>query len=151
MRARRHLVLALVLLAAVAGCGDSAETSTAGSEPAADAAAPLSAETPRQAVLAWWDRVQANDPESARGFYLEPPALPDLAGQLNYLGSAIDGEMRVLSVGRKNGTTLVRATWTPPGGRPRRVTLRLRREAGDWKLLDARFLDAMVARLRQEE
>lgn len=150
MRALRHPLLALALLVAIAGCGDSARTSTAGSPPAADAAAAPEAETPRQAVLVWWDHVQANDPESARGFYLDPPALPDLAGQFNYLGSAIEGRMKVLSVGRKHGTTRVRATWAPPGGKPRRVTLRLRREAGDWKLLDARFLDAMVARLRQE-
>ncbi len=145
-----HLLLALVLVVAIAGCGDSARTSTAGSPPAADSRAVPAAETPRQAVLAWWGYVQANDPESALAFYLNPPALPDLAGQFNFLGSAIEGEMKVLSVGRKNGTTLVQATWTPPEGKPRRLTLRLRREAGGWKLLDARFLDEMVARLRRE-
>lgn len=145
-----HLLLALVLLVAIAGCGDSARTSTAGSSPTADSATVPAAETPRQAVLAWWDYVQANEPESARGFFLDPPALPDLAGQFNFLGSAIEGEMKVPSVGRKNGTTRVRATWTPPGDKPRRVTLRLRREGGEWKLLDARFLDEMVASLRRE-
>lgn len=142
-----NLLLALVLAVAVAGCGDSARTSTAGVPSEAN---PAPAETPRQAVLAWWDHVQANDPERARGFYLDPPALPDLAGQFNFLGSAIDGEMKVLAVGRKNGTMRVRATWTPPGGKPRRVTLRLRREGGGWKLLDARFLDEIVARLRRD-
>lgn len=147
----RRLLVTLAVVVGLAGCGAEAEPQPPAGQPqAAEPTRAASASTPRQAVLGWWRYVRAKDPQSARAFYADPPALPDLAGQFNFLGERLGGEIEVLSSAGKRGITRVRALWSPPSGKPRKVTLRLREEGGTWKLLDARFLDEMVARLQRE-
>ena len=107
--------------------------------------------TPERALLEWWRDVQVNDPEHARGLYAEPPTLPNLAGQFNYVAGRLDGSVKVLASEPKGDRVAVRVRWRKPGGEQRRVTMRLTERGGEWKLLDARFLDEMVAEMQAEE
>lgn len=155
--------MVLSLAAIAVGCGgDSGTTRTEGpsktgkpAPPKADVTLVQIKQSPREApertVLEWWRDVQINDPEHARQLYLEPPALPDLAGQFNFVGNRLDGSVEVLSTEEAEGQARVRVRWETPQGNDRRVVLRLEEGDGSWKLLDARFLDEMVAELQQDE
>ena len=155
-------ILALVL----AGCGatsaDNTTTTAAAakgkqSEPAPPqakvtiseqqiaASEPGSAE---EAVLEWWRAVQVNDPEAALDFYLEPPALADLAGQFNLVSPELGGSVEVVSVDEEGDPAVAKVRWEQPNGEARVVTLRLQQDGGTWKLVDTRFLDEMVVELQ---
>lgn len=164
---KRWCVLLVVLSLAViaVGCGGDSGTTRTANEPAKTGkpTAPPKADVtlvqirqspqgePERTVLEWWRDAQINDPEHARQLYLEPPDLPDLAGQFNFVGERLDGSVKVLSSEEEEGKALVRVRWATPQGEDRQVVLRLGEEDGSWKLLDARFLDEMVAQLQQDD
>ncbi|HET9198531.1 MAG TPA: hypothetical protein VFN92_09805 [Solirubrobacterales bacterium] len=161
MRGLRHgcvLLAALVALLA-AGCGGSGSTATGGTsaEPVSEGGVTVAqiekypAGSPQRTVLEWWRDLQLNDPEHARTLYLEPPPLPDLAGQFNYVAGDFDGQVTLLSSEEEEGATTVLVRWAPMPGEARREPLRLGRDGNVWKLAEARFIDLEVARLRQEE
>lgn len=159
------LLAVLALAGIAAGCGgDSGATRTANGpaktgKPAAPPKADVTLvqirqspqEAPERTVLEWWRDAQINDPEHARQLYVEPPPLPDLAGQFNFVGNRLDGSMKVLSSEEAEGMARVRLRWETPQGKDREVELRLGEEDGSWKLLDARFLDEMVAQVQQDD
>lgn len=163
---RRWCVLLAVLsLAGIAvGCGGGSDTTqTTTGATGADKPAPAEADVseaqirrapkngPERTVLEWWRDVQVNDPEHARRLYVEPPRLPDLAGQFNFVGDRMDGSVKVISSEEAGRQARVGVRWETPQGRDRRIVLRLGNENGSWKLLDARFLDEMVAQLQRDD
>ncbi len=159
-RAGRGGRLALTVVAlsvlGLAGCGGSDRTDGgASAEPAVTVAvSQIGAEpagTPQRTVLHWWRDVQLNDPEHARGLYLAPPALPSLAGQFNFVAGELAGSVEVVAVERRGERAVVRVRWEPAPGQERRATLRLGEDGGGWKLLDARFLDQLVADKQRAE
>lgn len=99
-------------------------------------------------VLEWWRDVQVNDPEHALGLYVDPPTLPNLAGQFNLVADRLNGAVRVVAVEQKGDRTVARVRWSRPNGDARNVTLRLEEVDGAWRLLDTRFLDEMVEDLQ---
>jgi hypothetical protein len=161
MPLRRLILLAAaaVLLLAAAGCADRETTSNEGTtaEPVLKADVSKSqistypAGSAERTVLGWWRDVQLNDPEPARQYYAEPPTLPDLAGQFNYVQGQLAGKVKVSSVEEKKGKALVRVEWSQPEGATQEVTLRLSKKGSGWVLLDTRFLDEIVAKLQREE
>lgn len=149
------LPLVALVLVGMAGCGDGSADNGGGEEigvgvvPAQVESAP--AGTPQRTVLEWWRYVQVNDPEQARRLYLAPPTLPNLAGQFNFVAGRLDGTVRIASVEQRGDRASVHVRWRPENGKARRVTLRLGDDGAAWKLLDTRFLDAMVAELQRAE
>jgi hypothetical protein len=156
-----------ILAFALAGCGGGADTSTStevaapANEKQADPASKqakamvsekqISAAKPGSAertVLEWWREVQANDPEQALALYLNPPALPDLAGQFNLVSPHLLGAVKVVSVDAESDPAVAKVRWKQPNGDVRVVSLRLKQDGGAWKLVDTRFLDEMVVELQ---
>lgn len=161
MRFARHkpLFCLATIAVVVTGCGGSSSTpsTTTGqeeqpgqtvSEAQISRAAPAS---PERTVLAWWRDVQLNDPEDARDLYLTPPTLPNLAGQFNFVAGELAGTVKVVSTERRDKGVVARVKWKRPDGGTELVTLRLREEGGEWKLLDTRFLDEMVTQMQKAE
>jgi len=157
----RPLALVLTLLVAgslLAGCGrsESLITDTTGDESrppttiTEERIERLSSREPERTVLEWWRAVQLNEPKEAIGLYLEPPRFPDLAGQFNYVAGELAGTVAVVAVEREGARAKVKVRWRQPGGKRTVETLRLQEADGAWKLRDARFLDAIVARLQRE-
>jgi hypothetical protein len=99
-------------------------------------------------VLEWWRDVQVNDPEHALGLYVDPPTLPNLAGQFNFVAGRLNGAAKVVAVEQQGDRTVARVRWSQPNGDARNVTLRLEEIDGAWRLLDTRFLDEMVEDLQ---
>lgn len=154
-------LLALLAFAAlVQGCGGDS-TSTAPSSGAAttqpDLAAAVSeaeidrykAGTAQRTGLEWWRAVQLNEPEFARSLYAEPPALPDLAGQFNFVTGQLAGTVKVASVKPRGNQAVVAIDWDKPGVPPRQVTLRMERQDGEWKIVSTLFLDLIVQEMQQ--
>lgn len=171
MRNRRYIVALgiLVMALAGAGCGGDEESTTATSTSIAPAKQRSQEQTSREAeqavseaqisrssrgspertVLEWWRDVQVNDPEHAVRLYADPPTLPNLAGQFNFVAGRLAGSVEIVSVESEGNRAVVRVRWSRPRGEVRRVRLRLERDGGAWKLSDARFLDEMVAELQE--
>jgi hypothetical protein len=150
--------LLLVALLLLGGCGGGSNDSSGGGDVTSAPAevsekqiAKVRAGTPQRTVLEWWRDVQHNDPEHARNLYATPPPLPDLAGQFNFVAGWLDGSVEIVAAKRKGEQTVVTARWVADRGEPRQVTLRLAEDGGEWKLLHARFLDAMVAERQSAE
>jgi hypothetical protein len=108
--------------------------------------------SPEQTVLEWWMDVQINDPEAARDLYLEPPALPDLAGQFNVIEGKLDGTVKIVDTAEgEGGTASVKAGWTMPSGKTKVVELGLEEDGGEWKLSSIPFVNEMVEQLLEAE
>jgi hypothetical protein len=164
---RLYRCLVLLALAALvvlgAGCGgasSSTSTSAASSGAAGEAegAAVSEAEidrykegTTQHTALEWWRTVQLNEPELARTLYAEPPSLPNLAGQFNYVVGQLDGSVKVASVKTKGNQAVVAINWKKPGAAPRKVTLQMERKNGEWKIASTLFLDLIVQKLQRAE
>lgn len=163
-------VLAMAMALALAGCGGgddgtaAAPTSAAAEgrgasdgqrpRPAAITLAQVRrapAGTPRRTVLEWWRDVQLNEPARARSLYVDPPTYPDLAGQFNFVAGWLDGSVRIAETQMEGDVAVLSVRWRRPDGEARTVTMRLEEEGGRWKLLDARFLDEMVAARQRAE
>lgn len=140
--------------AALLGCGArGASTLPTDSVPAAPMVAEPGSEkpgSPQYAALRWWQAVQLDKPERALALYAKQPSLPDLAGQLNVLGDALDGVPKVERMKREGSHAVLVIDWTKRKQRPRsiRVQLRMVRADGEWKLADNRLLNVL---LQQEE
>ncbi len=173
MRKRVPAPILLLAFAALvmAGCGKNEDPVTTGAAPARSpetkrkpdrsqprasltvtkaqiaAASPGTAE---RTVLEWWRDVQINDPEHARDLYIEPPTLPNLAGQFNFVAGLLKGSIEVVSATQEGNRAVAEVRWTRPGGAERDVTLRLEEVDGEWALLDTRFLDEMVEDLQAD-
>jgi hypothetical protein len=161
---RSLAILALAALVAVAtGCGSSASTtptatpsSTATAEPEGAVVSPIEIEqyeegTAQHTALEWWRAVQLNEPELARNLYAEPPSLPNLAGQFNYVAGQLDGSVKIASVKTKGNQAVVAIEWKKPGAAPREVTLQMERKNGEWKIASTLFLDLIVQKLQSAE
>jgi hypothetical protein len=166
---RLYRCFALLALAALvvlgAGCGGaSSSTSTAttaaagGASGEAEGAAVSEAEidrykegTAQHTALEWWRTVQQNEPELARTLYAEPPSLPNIAGQFNYVIGQLDGTIKVASVKTKGNQAVVAIRWKKPGMAPRQVTLQMERKSGEWKIASTLFLDLIVQKLQRAE
>ncbi len=163
------MVGAVALLIALPGCGGSTTdtvTTTAAPATSAPAAAPESGSgpttstgsaekypegSPQHTVLAWWSAVQANDPEAAIPLYVEPPTLPDLAGQFNYVEGQLAGTVKVTSAKKKGTVTTVGLLWTKPGGETAREAIETEEVGGESKILNTLFLDEIVKELQAKE
>jgi hypothetical protein len=170
-RLTRFLLGAIALPALLlTGCGDSS------SEPAATGATGGKAEqvpaetaeqepgvtqaqideakagSPEKTVLEWWGDIQANDPEAALPLYLEPPSLPDLAGQFNLVSKKLAGKVKiVVSAEQEDGSSIVKARWTKPSGKTELVELRLGKDGETWKIVEDRFVNELVEQIQEEE
>ena len=157
------LALAALVVVGVGGCGgasSSTSTSTASSSASGEAegGAVSAAEidrykegTAQHTALEWWRTVQLNEPELARTLYAEPPSLPNLAGQFNYVVGQLDGSVKVASVKTKGNQAVVALKWKKPGAAPREVTLQMERKNGEWKIASTLFLDLIVQKLQRAE
>ncbi len=162
---RLYRCLVLVALAALVvvgvGCGGastSTSTATSSASGEAEGAAVSEAEidrykegTAQHTALEWWRTVQLNEAELARTLYAEPPSLPNLAGQFNYVVGQLDGSVKVASVKTKGNQAVVAINWKKPGAAPREVTLQMERKNGEWKIATTLFLDLIVQKLQRAE
>lgn len=168
-RTRAQALLLAILALTLAGCGGATgDISTgpagAGAPVSGQQSPPASKQPPgtvsekqisatepgsaERTVLEWWRQVQLNDPEQALGLYLQPPALPDLAGQFNLVSPHLRGSVGVLTV-EEGDPAVAKVRWKQRNGEVRVVTLRLKEDSGGaWKLVDSRFLDEMVVELQ---
>ncbi len=154
-------VLALVALLLAQGCGDddsstgSTETQTSKSNlslPVSNAQVQrYEAGSPQRTTLEWWRAVQLNDPELARMLYTDPPTLPNLAGQFNFVAGQLDGTVKIASVKKNGKQAAVAIGWKKPKAPPRRVTIQVEREDGSWKIAPVRFLELLVQQMQKEE
>jgi hypothetical protein len=160
---RLYRCLALLALAALfsaaQGCGSSNDSTTPESDASTTQLDPSDAiseaeieryETgaPQQVALQWWRAVQLNEAELARTLYAEPPSLPDLAGQFNFVAGQLVGPVEIASVKRKGDQAIVAIDWDKPGAPPRQVTLQMEHRHGEWKIVSTLFLDLIVQRLQ---
>jgi outer membrane murein-binding lipoprotein Lpp len=169
--------LTLFLLGAIAlpalllaGCGDSASepaatgasggkakqapAETAKQEPGVTEAEieEAKAGSPEKTVLEWWAHIQANEPEEARPLYLEPPSLPDLAGQFNLVSEELAGTVKIaVSEEQEDGSSIVKARWSKPSGKTELVELRLAKDGEAWKIVEDRFVNELVEEIQEEE
>jgi hypothetical protein len=159
---RCFVLFALAALVVVgAGCGGtstSTSTATSSASGEAEGAAVSEAEidrykegTAQHTALEWWRTVQLNEPELARTLYAEPPSLPNIAGQFNYVVGQLDGGVKVASVKTKGNQAVVAINWKKPGAAPRKVTLQMERKHGEWKIASTLFLDLIVQKLQRAE
>jgi hypothetical protein len=160
---RCFALLALAALVVVgAGCGGASSSvstsTTTASSGEAEGGAVSEAEidrykegTAQHTALEWWRTVQLNEPELARTLYAEPPSLPNLAGQFNYVIGQLDGSVKVASVKTKGNQAVVAINWKKPGTAPREVTLQMEHKNGEWKIASTLFLDLIVQKLQRAE
>lgn len=107
--------------------------------------------TPQHTALEWWRTVQLNEPEVALPLYAEPPTLPNLAGQFNYVVGQLAGSVKVASVKTKGDQAVVSMAWDKPGEPPRHVVIEMEEKGGEWKIATVRFLDQIVQKLQAAE
>jgi hypothetical protein len=107
--------------------------------------------TLQHTALEWWRTVQLNEPEVAIPLYAEPPTLPNLAGQFNYVVGQLAGSVKVASVEMKGSQATVTMAWDKPGAPPRHVAIELEEKGGEWKIATVRFLDQIVQKLQAAE
>jgi hypothetical protein len=107
--------------------------------------------TPQHTALEWWRTAQINEPEVALPLYAEPPTLPNLAGQFNYVVGQLAGSVKVASVKTKGDEAVVTMAWDKPDAPPRHVTIGMEDMGGDWKITTVRFLDQIVEKLQAAE
>lgn len=146
----------------IQGCGgdSSSTTATEGGATAQPNHAPVVSEaeverykegTTQHTALAWWRTVQTNEPELARTLYAEPPTLPNLAGQFNFVAGQLAGTAKIVSVKRKGKNAVVTVAWDKPGAVPRRVMIGMERVYGEWKIATVSFLDRLVEQKQNAE
>jgi hypothetical protein len=142
--------------AALLGCGARGDsTLPTGSVPTAPTVAETGQEkpgSPQYAALRWWQAVQLDKPARALTLYAKQPSLPDLAGQFNVLGDALDGVPKIEQVKHEGSRTVLVIDWTKRKQRPHsiKVQLRMVRSGGEWKLADNRLLNVLLQQ-REEQ
>jgi hypothetical protein len=154
------LLALAILIAAAQGCGGgSGSTTSPAGAPATQPDLPGAVSeaeikqyevgTPQHTALEWWRTVQLNEPELARTLYAEPPTLPNLAGQFNFVIGQLAGSVKIASVKPKGKQSIVAIDWDRPEAPPRQVTLRMERTHGEWKIASTLFLDLLVQELQR--
>jgi hypothetical protein len=151
-----------ILVVVAQGCGSDSSTPpppSGASTTQSDLAAAVSeaeierykSGTPQHTALEWWRAVQLNEPELARTLYAEPPTLPNLAGQFNYVTGQLGGTVKIASVKQKGKQTIVAINWHKPGAPPRQVALQMESKNGEAKIASTLFLDLIVQKLQRAE
>jgi hypothetical protein len=105
--------------------------------------------TAEHTALEWWRAVQLNEPEAARVLYVEPPTLPNIAGQFNFVTGQLAGTVKITSVKTDGNEATVALKWDKPGAPPRKVALQMERKGGEWKIASTLFLDLIVQKLQR--
>lgn len=107
--------------------------------------------TAQHTALEWWRTVQLNEPEVALPLYAEPPTLPNLAGQFNYVVGQLAGSVKVASLKTQGNEATATMVWDKPGSPPRHVAIEMEEKGGEWKIATVRFLDQIVQKLQAAE
>lgn len=152
------LLTIAVFAVIVQGCGSDSSAPPSGAATTQPDLAPAVSEaeiqqykagTAEHTALAWWRAVQVNDPELARTLYAEPPTLPDLAGQFNFVTGQLAGTVKIAAVKPKGNQAVVAIDWDKPGAPPRQVSLLMERKNGEWKIASTMFLDLIVQQMQR--
>jgi hypothetical protein len=166
MRAMRDKIgpaVALVVVAALAGCGELGELSGRNEQPQVVTRQDLARyprDSPAHTVLAWWRALQFDSPTLAARYYspklaLTPERLErQLAAGPGFLD--LTAGLRIVDVVAEGSSATVLALRTRvlqhPNGRKDKVAIpqsvNLRRESGEWKLADNRYIDRALANVR---
>jgi hypothetical protein len=166
MRAIREKIgpaVVLVAVAALAGCGELGELSGRNEQPQVVTRQDLARyprDSPAHTVLAWWRALQFDSPTLAARYYSPKLALtPErLERQLNAGPGFLDltAGLRIVDVVTQGSSATVLALRVRilqhPNGRKDRVAIpqavNLRRESGEWKLADNRYIDRALENVR---
>jgi hypothetical protein len=166
MRAIRDKIgpaVALLVVAALAGCGELGELSGRNEQPQVVTKQDLARyprDSPAHTVLAWWRALQFDSPTLAARYYspklaLTPERLErQLAAGPGFLD--LTAGLRIVDVVAEGSSATVLALRTRvlqhPNGRKDKVAIpqsvNLRRESGEWKLADNRYIDRALANVR---
>jgi hypothetical protein len=159
MRNRTGPAVALVTVAALAGCGSLGTLSGRIEQPQVVTKAELArypADSPERTVLAWWRALQFNSPNLATRYYSPRLKLTtdDLAAQLKAGPDFLDlkAGLRIVDVVTNGTSATVLAFRTRvlqhPNGRTDKVrvpqAVSLRRESGAWRLADNSYIDKAI-------
>jgi hypothetical protein len=155
--------VALVVVAALAGCGELGELGGRNEQPQVVTRQDLARYprgSPAHTVLAWWRALQFGSPTLAARYYSPRLALTPkrLERQLNAGPNFLDltAGLRIVDVVTEGSSATVLALRTRvlqhPNGRKDKVAIpqsvNLRRESGEWKLADNRYIDRALANVR---
>jgi hypothetical protein len=163
MRDKIGPAVALVVVAALAGCGELGELSGRNEQPQVVTRQDLARyprDSPAHTVLAWWRALQFDSPTLAARYYspklaLTPERLErQLAAGPGFLD--LTAGLRIVDVVAEGSSATVLALRTRvlqhPNGRKDKVAIpqsvNLRRESGEWKLADNRYIDRALANVR---
>jgi hypothetical protein len=163
MRDKIGPAVALVVVAALAGCGELGELSGRNEQPQVVTKQDLARyprDSPAHTVLAWWRALQFDSPTLAARYYspklaLTPERLErQLAAGPGFLD--LTAGLRIVDVVTEGSSATVLALRTRvlqhPNGRKDKVAIpqsvNLRRESGKWKLADNRYIDRALANVR---
>jgi hypothetical protein len=163
MRDKIGPAVALVVVAALAGCGELGELSGRNEQPQVVTKQDLARyprDSPAHTVLAWWRALQFDSPTLAARYYspklaLTPERLErQLAAGPGFLD--LTAGLRIVDVVAEGSSATVLALRTRvlqhPNGRKDKVAIpqsvNLRRESGEWKLADNRYIDRALANVR---
>jgi hypothetical protein len=163
MRDKIGPAVALVVVAALAGCGELGELSGRNEQPQVVTKQDLARyprDSPAHTVLAWWRALQFDSPTLAARYYspklaLTPERLErQLAAGPGFLD--LTAGLRIVDVVTEGSSATVLALRTRvlqhPNGRKDKVAIpqsvNLRRESGEWKLADNRYIDRALANVR---
>jgi hypothetical protein len=163
MRDKIGPAVALVFVAALAGCGELGELSGRNEQPQVVTKQDLARyprDSPAHTVLAWWRALQFDSPTLAARYYspklaLTPERLErQLAAGPGFLD--LTAGLRIVDVVAEGSSATVLALRTRvlqhPNGRKDKVAIpqsvNLRRESGEWKLADNRYIDRALANVR---
>lgn len=166
MRAIRDKIgpaVALVVVAALAGCGELGDLSGRNEQPQVVTKQDLARyprDSPEHTVLAWWRALQFDSPTLAARYYSPRLALTSerLERQLAAGPGFLDltAGLRIVDVVTEGSSATVLALRTRvlqhPNGRTDKVAIpqsvNLRRESGEWKLADNRYIDRALANVQ---
>jgi hypothetical protein len=166
MRAIRDKIgpaVALVVVAALAGCGELGELSGRNEQPQVVTKQDLArypSDSPAHTVLAWWRALQFDSPTLAARYYSPRLALtPERLERQLVAGPGfldLTAGLRIVDVVTEGSSATVLAlrirVLQHPNGRKDRVavpqSVNLRRESGEWRLADNRYIDRALANVQ---
>jgi hypothetical protein len=166
MRAIRDKIgpaVVLVAVAALAGCGELGELSGRNEQPqivTKQDIARYPRDSPAHTVLAWWRALQFDSPTLAARYYSPRLALtPERLERQLVAGPGfldLTAGLRIVDVVTEGSSATVLAlrirVLQHPNGRKDRVavpqSVNLRRESGEWRLADNRYIDRALANVQ---